>query len=191
MLIGLTGVKQSGKDTVAEILIRHQGFLRFAFADKVKDVARDLWDLTETQVHGDGPDKELCDPRWGVSPRHLMQILGTEVARNAHVDTWIRWLHRNHLRDRLAEGSDCVITDCRFPNEANYVRGNSGIIVKVIRPDKEESGDSHASETGVKSIIADYSIVNRVDLENPDLSLANLHREVISLMRMLRTVSQR
>ena len=37
LLIGLTGVAQSGKDTAAKVLIKKHGFRRIGFADKVRD----------------------------------------------------------------------------------------------------------------------------------------------------------
>ncbi len=37
MIIGLTGYAQSGKDTVANILVERYGFTRVAFADKIRE----------------------------------------------------------------------------------------------------------------------------------------------------------
>ena len=37
MIIGLTGYAQSGKDTVAKILVENYGFTRIAFADKIRE----------------------------------------------------------------------------------------------------------------------------------------------------------
>mgnify|MGYP006283771541 FL=1 len=36
MIIGLTGYAQSGKDTVASLLVEHYGYERVAFADKIR-----------------------------------------------------------------------------------------------------------------------------------------------------------
>jgi cytidylate kinase len=37
MIIGLTGYAQSGKDTVAKILVENYGYTRVAFADKIRE----------------------------------------------------------------------------------------------------------------------------------------------------------
>ena len=63
MMIGLVGQKMSGKDTVADHLFRPYSFSRYAFADKLKAVAMDLWDLSHEQVHGTEAQKEAIDPR--------------------------------------------------------------------------------------------------------------------------------
>jgi len=182
MLIGLKGVKRSGKDTAALRMHEQFDFNRYAFADKLKDVARDLWDLSQEQVHGEEWEKEEIDDAWGVSPRHLMQVLGTEVARNAHKDTWIRWLHRNRLARPLSIGARCVVTDCRFLNEAQYIWDQGGKIIEIVRPDKQDSGDTHASEVEMKVIEPDYTIINIVDHEDLEGSLARFYAEVDKAM---------
>ena len=42
MIIGLSGYAQSGKDTVAKVLIEEYGFTRIAFADKIREFLYDL-----------------------------------------------------------------------------------------------------------------------------------------------------
>ena len=37
VIIGLSGYAQSGKDTVANILVQHYGYKRVAFADKIRE----------------------------------------------------------------------------------------------------------------------------------------------------------
>ena len=41
MIIGLTGYAQSGKDSVAKILVEKHGFIRVAFADRIRDFVFD------------------------------------------------------------------------------------------------------------------------------------------------------
>jgi dephospho-CoA kinase len=36
MIIGLSGYAQSGKNTVADILVDHHGFIQLAFADAIR-----------------------------------------------------------------------------------------------------------------------------------------------------------
>lgn len=53
MILGIAGRKGSGKDTVGDYLVARHGFVRVAFADPVKRVARDLWPhLGEDQLWG-------------------------------------------------------------------------------------------------------------------------------------------
>jgi hypothetical protein len=179
MLIGLTGLKQSGKDTIADYLRSDYYFSRYAFADKLKSIAMDLWDLSEAQVNGTAAEKEAIDIRWGKSPRQLMQSLGTEVVRSGHVDTWIKWLHRHRLAHPLNIGADCVITDVRFHNEAGYVRSHGGILIRVVRSEASDGADLHSSESGQWMFGSHYTIQN-------DKSLIDLHRDVDVIMEKIK-----
>jgi len=174
MLIGLIGVKRSGKDTVADYLKEQYGFWKEAFAAKLKEIAKDLWDLSDEQVNGTTEQKETVDPRWGKSPRELMQQLGTEVGRTCHDETWICYLMR-HVDGALEMGANVVITDVRFKNEARAVLAAGGALVRVARPGFD--GDAHASEQ--KQIAVDFTLANDGDLDH-------LYREVDRCLQILR-----
>ena len=44
MILGLVGFASSGKDTVADYLVRNHNFNRIAFADPLKDAASIIFD---------------------------------------------------------------------------------------------------------------------------------------------------
>jgi len=54
MIVALSGVKFSGKDTVAEGLIRSHGFKRIGLADKLKDICAEVFDIE--RLHMDIPE---------------------------------------------------------------------------------------------------------------------------------------
>jgi hypothetical protein len=178
MIIGISGKKQHGKDTVAEMLHYTYGVQRIAFADKLKQTAMDLWGLSFDQLYD--ASKEIVDPRWGLSPRQIMQQFGTAVGRHVHDETWIRYtlntiaqaqagipvILPNFENSKFQEVSfpkgktiTWAIPDVRFPNEAEAIRAAGGIIIKVIRP-KQETIDNHDSERYVDDIVSDYVILN-------------------------------
>jgi hypothetical protein len=65
-----------------------------------------------------------------LTPRYVLQVWGTEVARRGfHDDIWIASLE-NKLRKTQ---DDVVISDCRFPNEIAAIRRAGGIVVGVHR----------------------------------------------------------
>ncbi len=179
-LIGICGRKRHGKDSVGRILRNHHNYRLTAFADAVKRVAMDVYGLSWDQCYGDGPEKEADDPRWNLSPRVIMQRIGTEVGRSIHPDTWVR-----HTLDNVrhaAEGGGFVerddawmkfvtvpspvvhtawaVTDVRFPNEADAIRAAGGAVVKVVRPSLGTPTDEHPSETSVDLVREDVLIVN-------------------------------
>jgi len=70
-----------------------------------------------------------------LTPRHALQIWGTEVARRSfHDDIWIASLE-NKLRKTK---DDVVISDCRFPNEIKSIKEAGGIVVRVVRGPEPE-----------------------------------------------------
>ena len=172
-LLGITGLKGSGKDTAAAHLEARYGWSRCAFADKLKTIATDLWDLSREQVHGSIEAKETHDERWGTTPRQLLQVLGTEVARQGHPETWIRYLLRRLASDRISAewGVEPVrgwaTSDCRFPNEADAIRKHGGRILRVVRPGFDTGvANGHASEFSILAIKADYVVVNEGTLSD-------------------------
>jgi hypothetical protein len=86
------------------------------------------------------------------SPRHLMQTLGTEWARNSvHPDFWIL-LAQKELDAHHFNGSGIVYTDVRFDNEADFIRRNGGLVIHIKRkhgPGVAAHAAAHASEAGV------------------------------------------
>ena len=73
--VGILGKKGSGKDTLADYLVEHNGFIKYSFADPVKNIVNILFNLSDTQVNG--YLKETVDERWGLSPRVILQRFGT------------------------------------------------------------------------------------------------------------------
>ena len=67
-----------------------------------------------------------------------------------------------------------VISDCRFPNEAEAVQRAGGKVIRLTRGD--DSDDSHSSEVEVNNI--EYDAV----IDNKDLSLLETNKKVISLL---------
>ncbi len=161
-LIGLTGFAGHGKDTARSILEEH-GFIGLAFADPIRQMIRQLLDSAgiDTDCMDVRELKESTIPELGVSYRQMAQTLGTEWGRSLHPDIWLR------LADAFI--SDCydadtfnthfVVSDVRFPNEADWVRERGGVIWRVARPGIE-AVRPHASESSVDLITPDLVIDN-------------------------------
>jgi dephospho-CoA kinase len=149
--IGLIGLAGSGKDTAAKALYE-LGYTRAAFADELKFLARKF---------GWTGEKDECG-------RALLQDLGMAARKHdpyhwiAHVEKWTG--HRNHV----------VYTDVRFQNEADYIRGKGGIIVRIVRPG--QIAENHESELKQCEVAADIEIVN-------DGTIEDLHEKIRNLIK--------
>jgi len=148
MLIGVAGPARSGKDTIGAYLVAEYGFTRVSFADPIKNMVATLLNVSVEWINNETNKEELI-PGVGYSPRHLLQTIGTEWARNTLDESfWIRVAERQIDRFAKENFKGVVITDCRFPNEAEMIRTRQGMIWHVERPGYP-TVQNHASETGI------------------------------------------
>lgn len=166
LIVGLTGRKRAGKDTVARLLaLMLDGTPRkLAFADPIRDIGR-IFGFSEHHME---VDKESVVEPWGVSWRKFAQHVGTDLFRkNFREDTWLT-LMKLRIDKVLKEHDDAIILipDVRFDNEAKLITEMGGVIVCVNRPDMVASTmDAHASEAGVSHYLVDSVLVNEEGLD--------------------------
>lgn len=138
-LLGLTGAAGAGKDTVAEHLVYEHGWQAYALAGPIKRMLIGGLGLQWADFSADR--KEVALDWLGVSPRYLMQRLGTEWGRDqVRPDLWLLLADR-YLRSLQAAHESgalqlmgCVITDIRFPAEALWLAQRGGLLWRIERP---------------------------------------------------------
>lgn len=173
ILIGLTGRAGVGKDLVASHLQRQYQFKPMAFATPLKKAAAQVFGIEEIYFH-DRSLKESVAPHWGITPRHMMQVLGTEGVRNNFgQDFWVkRWLLDYAA---VGESENVVVTDIRFANEARVVQDLGGVMVHITRPGFSNAAVDHESESGVPfNARTDHTLTN-------DSSIRSLFKKVDDL----------
>src|SRR6267154_6004481 len=189
MIIGLSGYKQSGKDTVGQYLVDNYGFERRAFADKVKEATQALLGVTREQqemykndsdkfvsiIHSQGLSNYV--PLSGtsvISFRHFLQRVGTEMGRNVFgEDFWVDQILPKYIEEAILLGN-VVITDCRFDNEVGRIYKLQGRVIRINRPDIK-STDEHVSE---QLPGYDYDLMNEGTLEDLYNSVDNMMRNI-------------
>lgn len=118
-LIGISGLARSGKDTVAEALLKRLGstWSRGAFADVPKAM------LNVMGIDTSDETKDSTDPHYGVLVRKMMQTLATEWGRETiDEDIWIKAFERTNA------GRNQVVVDVRHENEAAFIRKHGFVI---------------------------------------------------------------
>lgn len=164
ILIGLAGHAGAGKDTAARYLVARYGFVHAAFASPIRDMAAVMLEqigIPDTflrhRAFKERPMSEL-----GFSPRALMQVIGTEVGRSLNPDLWVKHLElRLGLQPNGGQVHDrIVISDCRFPNEAYWIRAKGGKVVRLTRPQAQGQARQHVSETALSDMTPDYDVLN-------------------------------
>jgi hypothetical protein len=81
------------------------------------------------------------------------------------------------------EFGNIIITDVRFPEEANFVKDKGGYVINIVsdRSEKDEvHGKDHASETSLDSYIADFVVVNNADKQH----LVKSAKDVIEFIKV-------
>lgn len=138
-LIGLSGKKLSGKDTVANMIIASfpEGeAVRIGFADCLKEEISIRFGVSIEEIN---KNKD----RW----RMLMQWYGTEYRRWDDPDYWVKKLYAKILDLKRADKKIklVIVADVRFKNEANHIVDVGGELWRVKRAQLD--GDVHTSET--------------------------------------------
>lgn len=172
MIIGISGLAGSGKDTVADHLVRHHGFVKVALADPLKRICREVFDFTDEQLWGPSEMRNKPDLRYGkpvqvlvdqdeyetrtqyLTPRHALQQLGTEWGRACYPNVWVEYAIRVAKtllkKDYPANGSVNAyhaMTGLRF-SHFPYVPGRTELPKGVVIPDvrfKNEADAIHAA----------------------------------------------
>ena len=157
MLVGFAGVKRAGKDVAAAHLVASHTFSRYAFATPLKDLCRRMFGLTLDQVEGDA--KDIIVPKYGMSPRRIMQLVGTDCVRTIAPEFWTdafdAWLN-----SRSPVGN-VVVSDVRFQNEVDLIHRRGGRVFLLTR-ECCDTCDRHVSEradslTGLDGVIRNES----------------------------------
>lgn len=194
-IIGISGRKQSGKNTTANCicgkvfkekglvkdfyvsddgklivqttdsnnklgwgeldLVRHdQAFVEFAenmiwpyakvyhFADYLKKICVDLFDLSPSQVYGNDTDKNTMT-QYEMTAREFLQYFGTDVMRKIKDTIWVDYTLKNIIQE---QSEIAIIPDVRFPNEVEAIKKSGGYLIRLTR---NVHGSDHPCETAL------------------------------------------
>lgn len=191
MLISLSAAKRSGKDTIADVLVRTHKYTKVSLAGALRELSSKVFEIPLAEFTDDNTKEKLfshpiildeeyiglmlsvIENDWQtpvskeaksnlltkvgtqmIHPRHLLQIIGTEVIRDCISDTfWIDAL------DKKIEGlADIVICDVRYENERNWAKSKGALMCFVNRPNNPAKSDGHKSENDLGNE-GDYQII--------------------------------
>lgn len=173
-IICISGKAGSGKDTAGHLLrldLEDRGYsvLETHYADLLKYMCRAFFEW-------DGKKDE--------KGRELLQRVGTDMVRAYVPDYWVAFIS-DVLFLFPDEWDYAIISDCRFPNEFEYLVSNGfdATLVRVDRPNYDNGLTAeqreHESETAMDNYPPDYLVVN-------DGKVADLAAKITALSKYLR-----
>ena len=187
MIIGISGKKQSGKDTISDFLITKYNFIKYGFADPIKDIAKIIFNFSEEQLYG--KEKDVIDPYWNIKPRDFFQKFGTdygqfifpehfpEIFKDNKRTLWLK-VFKNWYLEKIKENPSIkiIINDVRFEHEFNMIQSLGGYIFRVKR--NSNFIDNHISENEL-DIKEDYEF-NHIFYNNG--TKEELYREITEII---------
>jgi len=165
------------------------------WAGKLKEVASMLTGIPVKKFEDQEFKKTYLGPEWatlrmkpgkrqnGIFPklidmepvpmtvRDFLQKLGTDGLRdNLHKNVWVNALMADYegmydLDTDKTTYPNWVITDTRFPNEAQAIQQANGIIIRVERPGVKPI-NNHPSEVSLDNWNFDHTIINDGSVED-------------------------
>jgi hypothetical protein len=191
-IIGVNGFKRSGKGETANAIssvlaepdFGFQVTQQIGFADKLKIMAaRALGYVNLTDAESIALMDEFKEtgfvrangvgiPTHDITGRQYLQWFGGEARKVFGSDFWVDQVlpqpsagplaNSNRMRERYSGIDTLVITDLRYPNEAERVLALGGEVWEVIRPGL--TSDGHDSEIPLARELVTRQIQNAGDL---------------------------
>lgn len=162
-IIAFTGAAGAGKNTAADA-IPYACKYPVTFMEFAGPLRAGLEAMLGIPEHAtrDRTLKELpCHPYENVTVRRLMQTLGDEWGRCVvGKDVWVQRAKMNYDALRKDPPRLVVFTDCRYANEAEWVRSEGGVVVRIDRLGLPYDPQDHRSKVILADRLVDYSLLN-------------------------------
>lgn len=165
LIIGLIGKSQAGKTTAADFAVENCNKIdKLSFATPLKLM------VEKAKICG---FHELFEEKTWFS-RTMLQLIGTNLIREQiNPDFWIDKM-KEQINTCVIDADTIIIDDVRFKNEAEFIRNEKGILIRIRRPSLI-SNDSHRSENEQEEIDANFTIIN-------DNTLLEYKKDVLSVI---------
>jgi hypothetical protein len=160
------------------------------WAGKLKTIASLLTGIPADKFENQEFKKTSLGPEWNMTVRDFLQKLGTDGLRNGlHENTWVNALMADYKPTQVqwSDGPiggyedgpmpNWIITDTRFPNEAQAIKDAGGVIIRVDRPGVSAI-NAHPSETALDKWDFDYKVWNGSDLVALMFTVNNIIKKI-------------
>ena len=148
----------------------------YHFADYLKKICIDLFDLTPEQVYGTDKDKNT-PTNYDMTSRQFLQYFGTDIMRKIKDSIWVDYTIKQIKEE---QAGIALIPDVRFPNEVKQIKEAGGCVVRLTR---EAYASEHHCETALDNNNFDWKEFDYI-IDNHDMSIEQLGLEVEKLKQV-------
>lgn len=112
-----------------------------------------------------------------MTARQVMQYYGSNIFRKQFSDVWVEATMRAIKKDGCGMA---IITDARFPNEVEAVKGAGGKVIRLTR--RVFENDNHISEISLDPDRYDWSRFDSI-INNKEMTLDEQRQAVVDTLR--------
>jgi len=190
MVIAVSGKAQSGKDTlcetIEEVFAKDFDIFKFAFADELKEISKQVFGLTDHQVRTQEGKREYLDI--DMTPRNVLQQVG-EAMKKIDPYCWtkiiqrrIKQVFKDHILNNCEEKPIVILlSDLRFISELefleSFIPSENLYTIRLIRTERMMTGKAakHESEINLDNYKGWHHILfNKGGLEELKLTATGL-----------------
>jgi len=185
-LIAFTGKAGVGKSSAALGYTQSHRFIEGSFAERPKKFIMDLFGIERENLFGTYEQKNAVIPHLSkerpVTGRYLLQTFMTDWGQDTICkDIWVDPVARRWENMKNVPGfAGMVISDLRFDSQAEWVKSQGGVIIKIVDVGGviHDSG-CHSSEAGISDRHVDAIVVN------PFVSINQLFEDVENAVKAI------
>ena len=170
MIIGISGKKGAGKDTVCGAIWgdQEQAF-HVGFVDAIQELVFSLYPEIEVDSW-QGLSRQKVKSQvleCGLTVREVLQEVGN-FFRSLDPDFWVKqWKRKVEcVKAELGSGTLILNSSVRYPNEVKAIQDMGGKVIRLTRTPYPE--DQHESETALDHV--QYQTINRADIKGKGLN---------------------
>jgi hypothetical protein len=184
MIIGLTGKRNVGKSTVADLLVANHGFVKAHTFESGKHVSRAYFeycgataDESVRMTDGDLKDKPSPYLPHMATPRYFMEKLGRFMGVGLGVEYTFGATLKNLMR-KYPDGQNFVFESVVY--ESDFARKSGAIIVMVQRDlDPSQTIDGIETDKALEGVLSDFYFSNRSLVSDLPMKVADLYRRLL------------
>ena len=178
MLIGIVGLERTGKDTVANYLVKNHNFLKYNLAQPIKEIGKIMfnWDINEMETN----KKDEIDTNTGIVPRDFYKWFGTQICQfeiynqfpelKDKIPERHMWSHimKNYVLEKRNKNKNAniIIPDIRFLHEMSVLKELGGHLIYLDRIQNPNFDNYDLKEIMKKdNNYIDYTLENKATIE--------------------------